>query len=245
MPTRIIHILGTGSGVGKSSLCLGVLAWLLKHGVPAGELSYIKPMTQCVELQAVTLFCDYHDIAYQSFGPVVFSKGFTREFFTGKTPDRDSLLNEILATIDTLAAGKRFLFVDGIGHPAVGSTIGVSNVVLTNALNNPIVLLVGQPGIGATIDSLTLCLTYLQSNGIRKVGVLLNKIPRPLQSETFRYVKQTIKTNFPEVRFYGCLPELDIIRNGSPSFDIGLIAKWIDENISAEQILFGQQINKK
>ncbi len=179
MRARIIHVLGTGSGVGKSSLCLGLLAWLLKHGVPAEKLAYIKSMTQCVEKQPVTLFCEKHGIACPEIGPVIFSKGFTREFLDGQTPGRNILLDKILAAIHASAVDKEFLFVDGVGHPAVGSTVGLSNATLANALGKCMVLLVVQPGIGAAIDSITLCLTFLRANGITKVGVLFNKVTRP------------------------------------------------------------------
>ena len=39
------------SGCGKTSVCLGLLGALLRAGVPASELGYIKPATQ-------VLWCD-------------------------------------------------------------------------------------------------------------------------------------------------------------------------------------------
>ncbi len=242
MCTTIIHVLGTGSGVGKSSLCLGLLAWLLKQGVPAEKLAYIKPMTQCVEKQPVTLFCEKHGIACQAIGPVIFSKGFTREFLDGQTPGRDILLDEILVAIYSIAVDKQFLFVDGVGHPAVGTTVGLSNATLANALRNCVVLLVAQSGIGAAIDSIALCLTFLRANGIAKVGVLFNKVTRPLMYELSSYVEPAVRTLFPDVEIHGFLPDVETIRRGAVPFNnVDAIADWIDENISVKQMLFPTQ----
>lgn len=236
--TTNVHILGTGSGAGKSTLCLGLLAWLVKQGIQPEELAYIKPMTQCVDSQPVVLFCEQQNIAYPKRSPVIFSKGFTRDFLAGKSSDKEQLLRQILGTMNTLSIGKRYLIVDGIGHPAVGSTIGLSNTVITNVLNKPIVLLVAPPGIGATIDSLTMCLTYLKSSGITKVGILLNKIPRLQASEMYYFVEKTIKNLFREVEFYGCLPEIELPRGIKKGFDIEVLADWIEENMSPERVLF-------
>ena len=243
MQSTIIHVLGTSSGVGKSSLCLGLLAWLLKHGVPAEELAYIKPMTQCVDKQPVALFCENHGIACQATGPVIFSKGFTREFLAGQTPGQDNLLDEILTAIDAIASDKRFVFVDGVGHPAVGSTIGLSNATLSNALGDCKILLVAQPGIGAAIDSLTLCLTFLRANGITKVGVLFNKVPHSLTPEMSAYVEPAVRTLFPDIRIYGFVPELEILSRQAVSFNFDDITHWVDENISVKKMLFRTQSN--
>ena len=156
MHPKIIHVLGTSSGIGKSSLCLGLLAWLLERGIPAKELAYIKPMTQCVDRQPVAVFCGQYGIACEDTGPVIFSKGFTREYLYKPMSEQRILLDKVLTAIHAIGSGRQYLFVDGVGHPAVGSTLGLSNITLTNALANPKVLLVGPAGIGAAIDSVAL-----------------------------------------------------------------------------------------
>ena len=39
-----VMVSGMHASVGKSTICLGILASLLSHGVPASDLAYIKPV---------------------------------------------------------------------------------------------------------------------------------------------------------------------------------------------------------
>ena len=85
MTTKYIYVMGSESGVGKSTVCLGILAQLLASGFATDQLAYIKPVTQCPEKQPVALFCEQQHIAYQDWNSLVFSKGFTKNFIDGFT----------------------------------------------------------------------------------------------------------------------------------------------------------------
>ncbi|MGR9054045.1 MAG: hypothetical protein ACU84J_15495, partial [Gammaproteobacteria bacterium] len=61
---RYLYIMGAASGVGKSTICAGLLAWLLTNGYSPGQLAYIKPMTQCVAKQPVGNFCEQTGIEH-------------------------------------------------------------------------------------------------------------------------------------------------------------------------------------
>lgn len=69
---QYLFICGDASGVGKSSISMGLLHGLLSHGYKAEELAYIKPCTQCEDIQLVTKFCEQHGIAHEGVGPVIF-----------------------------------------------------------------------------------------------------------------------------------------------------------------------------
>ncbi len=73
-----LYVMGAASGVGKPTLCDGLLSQLLSQGFQPGQLAYIKPMTQCTAKQAVTVFCEQQQIAHRSIGSQVFKKGFTK-----------------------------------------------------------------------------------------------------------------------------------------------------------------------
>ena len=62
------------SQVGKSSTCLGLLGSLLKQGLSADDVAYIKPATQCERPQLVTEWCETNGVACCGIGPVVFYK---------------------------------------------------------------------------------------------------------------------------------------------------------------------------
>ena len=154
--------MGSASGVGKSTLCEGLLAQLLLDGYQPEQLAYIKPMTQCTDKQAVTVFCESEHIAHQSIGSLVFKKGFSKDFIDGLSKNSSMLLEDILAEIVQISEDKDVVIVDGIGGPATGSVIGVSNVTIALALNAP-VLFVGKAGIGVAIDDTILAVSLCRS----------------------------------------------------------------------------------
>lgn len=78
--------------------------------------------------------------------------------------------------------------VDGVGYPAVGSIVGVSNADLALALGEggtgtatatppPPILLVGRPGVGDAVDSFNLNATFFRHRGLRVLGAVFNRLP--------------------------------------------------------------------
>lgn len=72
----------------------------------------------------------------------------------------------------------QLVMVDGVGYPAVGSIVGVSNADLAQALGpSTPVLLVGRPGVGDAVDSFNLNATFFRHRGLRVLGVVFNRLP--------------------------------------------------------------------
>jgi hypothetical protein len=139
----MLFLSGDRSSVGKSSTCLSLLAALVGLGVDPALLAYIKPVTQCEAEQPVSVYCEAAGIAHVGVGPVVFYKGFTRAYLKGETEPAPVLVASAARAVHALAVGKRFVLVDGVGYPAVGSICNVSNADIARALGAP-VLLVGK-----------------------------------------------------------------------------------------------------
>lgn len=74
-------VCGQESGSGKSSVTMALLDMALKLGYRPSELAYIKPCTQCTEIQLVSKFCEFHGIAHRGVGPIVFVGGYTQVRF--------------------------------------------------------------------------------------------------------------------------------------------------------------------
>jgi hypothetical protein len=124
-----LFVAGDRSHCGKTTVCLGILGSLLKAGVPASHLAYIKPATQCEAPDVLANWCTKQGITHVagSDAPLVFFKGFTRSVLEGTTPGGEALLAPIVKAIDTLALAKKFILIDGVGFPGVGSCVGASN----------------------------------------------------------------------------------------------------------------------
>lgn len=196
MNPRYLYIMGAESGVGKSTVCLGILAQLLADGYLPQQLAYIKPMTQCVEQQAVARFCAEQTIACIDIGDLIFKKGFTQDFIDGLTDSSTDLLAAILQSIVTIGTGKAIVLIDGIGSPAVGSVVGVANIDIAALLPCRIIF-VGKAGIGAAIDDTVLNVSFIQSKHQHNVGLIYNKIPVSEMVKTRHYVSKRIVQLLP------------------------------------------------
>jgi MoxR-like ATPase len=73
--------------------------------------------------------------------------------------------------VATIAKGRRFVIVDGVGYPAVGSIAGVSNADVARLLGAP-VLMIGRPGLGDAVDAMNLNSTFFTANGGSVLGAI-------------------------------------------------------------------------
>jgi hypothetical protein len=73
----------------------------------------------------------------------------------------------MILSLVTISIGKRFVIVDGVGYPSVGSICNLSNAHIAQALGSP-VLLIGKPGVGDAVDSFNINAKYFESYGSLK-----------------------------------------------------------------------------
>ncbi|KAL4108581.1 hypothetical protein PRIC1_000295 [Phytophthora ramorum] len=231
-PPLRLFISGDRAQVGKSTVCLGLVGALLQSGYAANDIAYIKPATQCEKPQLVTKFCRQQGITCCEVGPILFYKGFTREFLKGETDSSAQLLAKAKAKVEEVGRGKKVVVVDGVGYPAVGSICGVSNAHVAKTLETPVIL-VGKKGVGDAVDSFNLNATFFESHGVKVLGGIFNRLPidgfyslEHCQENVTAYFEQFQS----EKRVYGFLPELT---DGGHS---ALIAEKADEDDQNEPV---------
>lgn len=170
-----IFVAGAVSHVGKTSVCLGILAALRRAGLESEELAYIKPATQCEAPDLLSKWCASEGIENVSGenAPLVFFSGFTRSFLAGEQGTSESWLDKIAARVDSLSKGRRVVIVDGVGFPAVGSIVGVDNADVAKAARAP-VLMICKSGVGAAVDSFSLTSSYFLAKGVPVLGGIFN-----------------------------------------------------------------------
>ncbi|KAL3668409.1 hypothetical protein V7S43_006497 [Phytophthora oleae] len=209
-PPLRLFISGDRAQVGKSTVCLGLVGALLRNGYAASDIAYIKPATQCEKPQLVTKFCRQQGITCCEVGPILFYKGFTREFLKGETETSAQLLEKARKKVDEVGRGKKIVVVDGVGYPAVGSICEVSNAHVAKALEVPVIL-VGKKGVGDAVDSFNLNATYFESHGVKVLGGIFNRLPDD-GFYSLEHCRENVTAYFeqfqPEKRVYGFLPEL-------------------------------------
>eukprot|EP00457_Paulinella_chromatophora_P004660 gb/GEZN01004672.1/.p1 GENE.gb/GEZN01004672.1/~~gb/GEZN01004672.1/.p1 ORF type:complete len:305 (-),score=30.34 gb/GEZN01004672.1/:943-1857(-) len=209
----LLVLAGDKSGSGKSTVAMGILAGLLDAGLKPQELAYIKPVTQCEDVQLVCQFCEWKGIAHRGIGPVRFYEGFTRDVIDGKDTigvnGRYELVRKAVATI---GKGRKLVLVDGVGYPSVGSIAEISNAHMARALDFSPVLLVGRPGVGDAIDSTNLNKAWFEKFGVTVLGGCWNKVPtmstyHPYE-ECVKYVTKYFQQAAPDFGNYGFIPLL-------------------------------------
>jgi dethiobiotin synthetase len=235
MTTKYIYVMGSESGAGKSTVCMGILAQLLVSGLAPGQLAYVKPVTQCTAKQSVALFCEQAKIPCLDIGALVFSRGFSRDFINGLTKHSDELMADVLDSLFNLGKGKEVVIIDGVGDPSVGSVVGVSNVDV--ALSLPCyVIFVGKPGIGAALDNTVLCVSFMQQKGLRNIGIIYNKIPVTAIAEIKMYVTKRLPELLPEVTLLGFIgndPFVENLLKNNASEDI---ARWFSDYVNEKNL---------
>ncbi len=189
--TYKLFVSGDGSGVGKTTCCIGLLdyikkEWIGKHQ-SIDEVAYIKPATQCTDVQLLWKYCAKEDILFRGIGPIHFRTGFT-QFCLRENEDPEELLMKISDAMeqmtDQIIAKRnsqekcRILFIiDGIGYPAVGSICGINNGTVAKFLNAP-VLLISKCcpfySLGNTIDTFERNCIFLD-HYIPVLGTIFNK----------------------------------------------------------------------
>ncbi|CAN0471918.1 unnamed protein product, partial [Ectocarpus sp. 12 AP-2014] len=181
------------------------------------DLAYIKPATQCEKPQLVTDWCEANGVACRGIGPVVFYKGFTREFLKGGAGTSEELLQEIKDAVEEISSGKKVVVVDGVGYPAVGSICGVSNGDVAAALKAP-VLLVGKSGVGDAVDSYNLNACFFEARGVRVLGSVFNRISTAGYYSLER-CREAVTSYFaqanPNALPYGFVPEIASLKHAA------------------------------
>ncbi|MCX7101928.1 MAG: dethiobiotin synthase [Methylobacter sp.] len=224
MKTQYLYVMGAGSGAGKSTICLGILVQLLASGFTEDQLAYIKPVTKCTEKQPVALFCEQKNISYRDLGCLVFNKGFSKDYIDGLTPDSTELMNQVLDSIHTVAQGKAVVIIDGIGDPASGSVVGISNVDVASNLACRVIF-IGKPGIGAALDNTVLCVSFMQAKGLRDIGIIYNKIPFLAVTDIEKYVSKRLTELLPDVTLLGFIKNNEVLTNLPPEFTSFVLKK--------------------
>lgn len=209
MNKRGIFIGATGQNVGKTTICLGLIALLKKK---YAHIGFIKPVGQrhvttesgiAVD-KDVVLFKKHFNLedSYQNMSPIIFPRGFTRDLLDGKHKTSD-LEKSIKDAYKKVHEGNEFTIVEGTGHIGVGSIANLNNAQVAKLLGLDVVL-ISSGGIGKAFDELSLNISMLKSYGVSIRGVILNRVMPEKKAMVKKYVGLALeKLSIP---LLGCVP---------------------------------------
>lgn len=208
MARKGIFIGATGQNVGKTTICLGLIAGL-KKTFP--NLGFMKPVGQQHQTvngvrvdKDVVLFKEYFDLPqnYADMSPVLFPKGFTRSFLDGEVDEKE-LHNRVRTSYAKLSAESDFTIVEGTGHVGVGSIVNLSNAHVAADLGLDAVIIV-EGGIGKAFDQLALNKGLCDRCGVKIAGVILNRVAAEKRDMIIDYMTKALRRW--EIPLIGAIP---------------------------------------
>lgn len=202
-------VAATGQNVGKTTTCLGLLAGLQKR---YGTVGYLKPVGQeYVETETgahvdkdVLLFKSSFALrdSYEEMSPVLFPRGFTRDYLDGKV-DTDTLIQKIKKAYSSITARYPATVIEGTGHMGVGSIVNLNNAQVAAILKVPMIL-IASGGLGSSFDELALNRTQCEKYGVHLAGVILNRVLHNKREMIQEYMSKALQRwNIP---LLGCIP---------------------------------------
>lgn len=207
--SKAIFIAATGQNVGKTTLCLGLIAALRKR---FSRIGFIKPVgQQHIRINSdlnvdkdVVLFKEYFHLSadYADMSPVIIPAGFTRQFLDGSV-DELAMQQKILSSFQKISRQHTYTIVEGTGHIGVGSIIKMNNAKIASLLNLDVII-IASGGLGSAYDELALNIAMCQIHGVKVKGIILNRV--------LNHKRTMIEEYFPkalarwQIPLIGCVP---------------------------------------
>jgi len=202
-------VAATGQHVGKTTTCLGLVSGLKKKFKNVG---FIKPVGQeHVEIETgihvdkdVVLFKDHFELkqSEELMSPVLFPRGFTRDFLDGKIP-ADEMQARIENSYHEISKKCDPVVIEGTGHVGVGSIVNFSNAKVASLLNLPMIL-VASGGLGSSFDALAVNKALCDAEGVRIAGIILNRVHSDKREMVLTYMEKALKKW--DIPILGCIP---------------------------------------
>ncbi|MBF5058781.1 phosphotransacetylase family protein [Candidatus Neptunochlamydia vexilliferae] len=209
MSQTAFFIAATGQHVGKTTTCLGLVSGLLKRHKGVG---FIKPIGQeHVETDTgihvdkdVVLFKDHFHLDEEEalMSPVLFPRGFTRDFLDGKVSEEE-MGDKIERSFQTIQEKNEMVVVEGTGHVGVGSIVNFSNAKVAARLGLKMIL-VASGGLGSSFDALALNKALCDTLNVEVAGIILNRVHDDKREMVLSYMEKALsRWNIP---ILGCIP---------------------------------------
>jgi BioD-like phosphotransacetylase family protein len=210
--TPRVFIAATRQNDGKTTTSLGMVAALHKHYKRVG---YIKPVGQrFVEIAEHKIDEDtvLMDSVYQlncplvSMSPIAVEPDFTRRYLANA--NYDALVRKIEEAFDRVAWEKDFVLCEGSGHAGVGSVFDLSNAQVAKVLGAKVIIIT-RGGIGRPIDEIALNQALFEKEGVKIIGVIVNKVMPEKVDYVTEFVSKGLKRK--GLPLLGVIPHQEIL----------------------------------
>jgi len=226
--TRRIFVAGTRMNDGKTTTCLGLFAALQQRYDKVGFIKpvgqrFVKINGQLIDEDSVLLEKTYRvEVPIASMSPIAIDATFTKRYLDSPAEIGAKLVHKVCDAFDRASWEKNFTLIEGSGHAGVGSVFGLSNARVAKLLGAKAII-VSRGGIGQPIDEIALNKALFDSEGVKVVGAIINKVQSDKMDHIRTYTGRALKRL--GVPLLGLLPEEKTL--SSPRL------KQIQERVSA------------
>ncbi|MCX5700328.1 MAG: AAA family ATPase [Candidatus Omnitrophica bacterium] len=174
-----IFIAATKQNDGKTTVSLGLIRNFQRIFKKVG---FIKPIGQRY-LEEEGLKIDEDSVLIEEvcgikcglkdMNPIAVEKGFTERYIS--KPNKDSITKQIKDSFKRVSRGQNLVIIEGTGHAGVGSVFDHSNATVARLLGSKAIL-ISSGGVGRPIDEIILNKALLEREGVKLLGVIINKV---------------------------------------------------------------------
>ncbi|MDD5120752.1 MAG: AAA family ATPase [Candidatus Omnitrophica bacterium] len=176
---RKIFIAATKQNDGKTTVSLGIIRNLQEK---FGKVGFIKPIGQRY-LQEEGQKIDEDSILIEEvcgikcglkdMSPIAVEKGFTEKYIS--KPDKNSISKQIKDSFRRISKKQELVVIEGTGHAGVGSVFDHSNAAVAKLLGSKVII-ISSGGVGRPIDEIILNKSLFEKEGVKVLGVIVNKV---------------------------------------------------------------------
>ncbi|PIQ90688.1 MAG: hypothetical protein COV71_03190 [Candidatus Omnitrophica bacterium CG11_big_fil_rev_8_21_14_0_20_41_12] len=176
---RKIFIAATNQNDGKTTVSLGIIRNLQQK---FGKVGFIKPIGQRY-LEEEGLKIDEDSILIEEvcgiksglkdMSPIAVEKGFTEKYIA--KPDKNNITKQIKDAFRRISKNQDLVVIEGTGHAGVGSVFDHSNATVAKLLGSKVII-ISSGGIGRPIDEIILNKALFEKEGVKVLGVIVNKV---------------------------------------------------------------------
>lgn len=174
-----IFIAATKQNDGKTTASLGLICNFQNR---FKKVSFIKPIGQrYLEEEGVKVDEDSLLIeevcgikcGLKDMSPIAVEKGFTEKYISH--PDKKGITKQIKDAFRRVSKKQDLVIIEGTGHAGVGSVFDHSNASVAKLLGSKVII-ISSGGIGRPIDEIVLNKALFDREGVKILGVIVNKV---------------------------------------------------------------------
>jgi BioD-like phosphotransacetylase family protein len=109
----------------------------------------------------------------KDMSPVAVERGFTENYIN--RPNPQAITRQIKEAFKRVSKNRDLVVIEGTGHAGVGSVFDHSNAKVAKLLGSKVIL-ISSGGIGRPIDEIVLNKTLFDKEGVRLLGIIINKV---------------------------------------------------------------------